>query len=126
MKPKMIPALALGLLAFAVAMPVEAQRGQGRMGPSLDERVAQLTEVLSLDEAQVPQVREVLEMEAEKRRETFQNLRGSGDRGAMMTAMQELQEETRTLLAEILSEEQLEKYDAHVEEMRQRRRPLLD
>ena len=43
----------------------------------------------------------------------------------MMQMMQEFQEETETKLAEVLSDEQMEKYREYVAEQQQRRRPPL-
>lgn len=126
MRRKTISALAFSLVAFAIAAPLDGQgRRMGGMGPNLDQQMADLTEVLSLTDEQVPQVREILEMQGEKRREMMQGMRGSGDRQAMMSAMQTHQEETTTMLGEVLTDEQMEKYEAHVAEMRQRRRPPL-
>lgn len=123
MRRILIPAVAFAMLGPWFAPSVQAQARQGRMAPGLDEQMVQLTERLALDSDQVPQVRAVLEAQAEKRRDALQSLRGSGDRAAMRATMEEIQQETRTFLTEILSEEQLEKYDAFVEEMGRRRRP---
>lgn len=124
---KMIGAFALVMVALAAAAPVEAQaqRGGRGFGMSLDDQVTALTERLTLDEEQVVKVREILETQAESRRERLQGMRGSGDRNAMMQAMQEMQQETETLLAEVLSDEQMEKYREYVAELQQRRRPPL-
>ena len=124
---KTIGAFALVMAALAVAVPLEAQaqRGARGFGMSLDDQVTALTERLALDEEQVVKVREVLETQAESRRERFQGARGSGDRNAMMQLMQELQQETETRLAEVLSDEQMEKYREYVAELQQRRRPPL-
>jgi len=124
---KMIGAFAFVLVALAAAAPLEAQaqRGARGFGMSLDDQVTALTERLALDEEQVVKVREVLEAQAESRRERFQGARGSTDRNAMMRMMREFQEETETLLAEVLSEEQMEKYRKYVAELQQRRRPPL-
>ena len=122
---KMIGAFALLLIAAAAAAPVEAQarRGGGGFGMNLDDQVTALTERLELDEEQVTKVREILQAQIETRQERFQGARGSMDRNAMMQMMQELQEETETKLAEVLSDEQLEKYREYVAEQRQRRGP---
>ena len=124
---KMIGVFAFVMVALAAAAPVEAQaqRGGRGAGMSLDDQVTALTERLTLDEEQVVQVRGILETQAESRRERFQGMRGSGDRNAMMQLMQELQQETETRLAEVLSDEQMEKYREYVAELRQRRRPPL-
>ena len=124
---KMIGAFALVLVALAAAAPLEAQaqRGARGFGMSLDDQMTALTERLALDEEQVVKVREILETQAESRRERFQAARGSMDRNAMMRMMQEFQQETETLLAEVLSDEQVEKYREYVAEQQQRRRPPL-
>lgn len=124
---RMIGAFALVLVALAAAAPLEAQaqRGARGFGMSLDDQMTALTERLALDEEQVAKVREILETQAESRRERFQAARGSMDRNAMMRMMQEFQQETETLLAEVLSEEQVEKYREFVAEQQQRRRPPL-
>ncbi|MCY3600924.1 MAG: hypothetical protein OXN85_13235 [Gemmatimonadetes bacterium] len=124
---KMIGAFALVMVALAAAAPLEAQaqRGARGFGMNLDDQMTALTERLTLDEEQVVKVREILETQAESRRERLQGMRGSGDRSAMMQAMQELQQETVTLLAEVLSDEQLEKYREYLAELQQRRRPPL-
>lgn len=124
---KTIGAFALVLVALAAAAPLEAQaqRGARGFGMSLDDQMTALTERLALDEEQVVKVREILETQAESRRERFQAARGSMDRNAMMQMMQEFQQETETLLAEVLSDEQVEKYREYVAEQQQRRRPPL-
>jgi hypothetical protein len=106
----------LGAFAFACALaaivvtPVQAQqpgRGPGG-GMSIDDQMAQLTEALSLTEEQVGPVRELLEVQSQRRQE----LRASsgGDREAMRAAMMEMQEETTMQLKEILTEDQMVKY----------------
>lgn len=119
MSKRMLAVLGLALsTTFAVA-PLEAQqrRGGGGMGMNLDEQMAQLTEVLELDEEQAVSVRAVLEAQMER----MQEMRASagGDREAMRAAMMEAREETNAQLAEILTREQMEKY---TELMAQRRR----
>lgn len=124
---KTIGAFALVMVALAAAAPLEAQaqRGARGFGMSLDDQMTVLTERLALDEEQAVKVREVLETQAESRRERFQGARRSMDRNAMMQLVQELQQETETLLAEVLSDEQMEKYREYVAEQQQRRRRPL-
>lgn len=124
---RMIGAFALVLVALAVTEPLEAQaqRGARGFGMSLDDQMTALMEQLALDEEQVVKVREILEAQAESRRERFQAARGSMDRNGMMQMMREFQQETETLLAEVLSDEQMEKYREYVAEQQQRRRPPL-
>jgi Spy/CpxP family protein refolding chaperone len=122
---KRVGGFAVILALGALALPLQAQQrgpGPGRgMGPDLDRQMAELTEVLDLTDEQAVEVRAVLEVQAEKRREMFAE-GPRGDREAMRAAMTELQEQTELQLAEILSEEQMEKYRAHVAE-RMRRPP---
>ena len=119
---RMIGAFALILAALAVAEPLEAQaqRGGRGFGMSLDDQMTALTERLTLDDEQATKVREILQAQTETRRERLQGVRGSGDRNAVMQLMQKLQEETETSLAEVLSDEQMEKYREYVAELRQR------
>ncbi len=119
---RMIGAFALILAALAVAEPLEAQaqRGGRGFGMSLDDQMTALTERLTLDDEQATKVREILQAQTEIRRERLQGVRGSGDRNAVMQLMQKLQEETETSLAEVLSDEQMEKYREYVAELRQR------
>ena len=119
---KTIGGFALMLVALAAAVPLEAQ---ARRGVSVEDQVTVLTERLELDEEQVPQVHAILQAQVEAGRERFQGLRGSMDRSAAMEIMQELQAETEAKLAEVLSDEQLEKYKEFVAEQRARRRPPL-
>ena len=122
---KMIGVFALMLVALAAAAPLEAQAQRGGRGfaMSLDDQMTALTERLELAEDQVTKVREILQAQAESRQERFQGGRGSMDRNAMMRMMRELQAETETRLAEVLSDEQLEGYREFVAERRQRRGP---
>ena len=120
---KTIAAFALILVALAAATPLEAQARQGGRGAamSLDDQMTALTERLELDEEQAPKVREILQAQAETRRERFQGMRGSMDRNAMRRILRQMYQETETKLAKVLSEEQVEKYRAYVAEQRQGR-----
>ena len=111
--------LAAALALVTMAAPLEAQRrGMGPRGPDLDRQMEQLTEVLSLTGEQVASVRAVLELQQEKRQELMGERRG--DREAMRAAMTEVQEETHASLAEILSEEQMKKFQEHQAQRRRR------
>lgn len=117
---------ALTVLMSAVLMPVQAQgrsRGGGR-GPNLDEQMETLVEQLELTDEQAESVRDVLEMQGERRREVFEGGSGGGDREAMRAAMAELQEETNLQLAEILTEEQMVKF-SEIQASRRRGPPPL-
>lgn len=108
---KNLATAAFALAMLAVVAPLDAQqrgqRGQGGQG-SMDDRMARMTEALSLTDEQVGPVRAVFEMQAER----AQELRSSagGDREAMRAAMMDMQEETNVQLADILTEDQMKKY----------------
>ncbi|WP_419160926.1 hypothetical protein [Candidatus Palauibacter sp.] len=125
---KMIGGLALIVVGFALVAPLEAQQRRGGAGArmNLDAQMAQLTELLGLDEEQATKVREILEAQATSRRERFQGARGSMNREAMMEIVQNMQAETNTKLAEVLSEDQMALYEGWVAEQMQRRRPPFD
>ncbi|WP_420632839.1 hypothetical protein [Candidatus Palauibacter sp.] len=125
---KMIGGLALIVVGFALVAPLEAQQRRGGAGArmNLDAQMAQLTELLELDEEQATKVREILEAQATSRRERFQGARGSMNREAMMEIVQNMQAETNTKLAEVLSEDQMALYEGWVAEQMQRRRPPFD
>lgn len=104
-----VAALALAALA-ALGSPAEAQQRRGPGGPpSLDDRMARLTEELSLTEGQAVGVREILEEMQERRSEMFSG-GPPDDREAMRRMMEELRQETDRRLAEVLDEAQLGKY----------------
>jgi len=109
----------------ALLLPVEAQqRGQrGQRGgrrPNLDDQIEALTTQLELTEEQAKSVRAVIEKQGQQRRELFRN--SGGDREAMRAAMGDLQEATDSLLAEILTEDQMVKYK-EIQSRRRRRGP---
>ncbi len=116
---KTIGALALIMVGSAAAGPLQAQGRRG--GPDLDEQMTALTEQLELNEEQAAEVRKILEVQGEKRQEAFQG--AGGDRSAMRGIMQEIQEETSLMLAEVLSEDQMATYEEILAERRQRRGP---
>lgn len=117
-------AIAWVVAAAAAPLEAQAQRGARGFGMDVNAQVTALTELLELDEEQATKVREILAAQAEIRRERFQGMtRGSMDRGAIMEMMQKLQEETETKLAEVLTEEQMDKYREFVAQQRQRRGP---
>lgn len=119
---KIFAAAVVALAIVGFATPADAQQRQGRgMGPNLDEQMAELTELLELDDEQATAVRAVFELQRERMRELRQS--AAGDRESMRAAMMEMQEEANLQLAEILSEEQMGKYREYLAERRQGRRP---
>jgi Spy/CpxP family protein refolding chaperone len=111
--------LALGL----AATPAFAQQGPGgRRMLSPDERLAQLTEQLELTDEQSEQMKPIIEEQSRKQQEVFEN--AGGDRATMRAEMMKLMEETDELYAEVLTEEQMNRYrEMRSERMRQGRPP---
>jgi len=85
--------------------------------PSVDERLAQMTEQLQLTEEQVAKVRPILEKQDRQRQELFQT--SGGDRETMRAEMRKLIEEGDQELSGVLTEQQMKK---HVEQRQQRMR----
>jgi len=102
--------------------------GQGRQRMSAEEQkqafesnFIELVASLELSEEAAPGVKEVLWAQQEKRTELFASLRGSGSREGMREKMGALQEETVTALADMLTADQLEKYQEIQESQRRNR-----
>ena len=98
------------------ATPALAQQGPGgRRMLSPDERLAQLTEQLDLTDEQAEQMKPIIDEQTKKQQDLFQN--AGGDRETMRAEMTKLVEEMDEQYAEVLTEEQMNKY----REMRQQR-----
>ncbi len=107
----------VALFALALAStPALAQQGPGgRRMLSPDERLAQFIEQLDLTDEQATQMKPIIDEQSKKQQELFAN--SSGDRETMRAEMMKLMEETDEQYAEVLTEEQMNKY----REMRQQR-----
>jgi len=99
--------------------------GQGGFGAppalSADEIVA----ALDLTDGQAPSVRAILDLSEGARDSLLESLGGSPERSqiaALRTEMEQIEEETRDQLSEVLSEEQLAAYDALIERHREETR----
>ena len=105
------------------ATPALAQQGSGgRQMLSPDERLAQLTEQLDLTDEQAEQMKPIIEEQTKKQQELFQN--AGGDRETMRAEMMKLRDETEELYSEVLTEDQMKKYQEMVQQrMRQGRPP---
>jgi Spy/CpxP family protein refolding chaperone len=112
-----MPAIVAMLALVGLAAPGLAQQGppQGRGMPSVDERLAQMTEQLQLTDEQVTKVRPILEKQDRQRQELFET--HGGDRETMRAEMRKLIEEGDKELASVLTEQQMTK---HVEQRQQR------
>ncbi len=87
-----------------------------------DQRLAQLTEQLDLTNVQVKQLKPVIDQQTKKQQELFEN--AGDDRAKMRTEMTKLRDETDKAYAEVLSEEQMEKYmELRLQRMRRGRPP---
>lgn len=95
---------------FAQGMRMSAEERKAAFDADFEE----LKTTLVLDEATTPKVKEILWTQQEKMMEMMAASRGGGQmaRQGMRQKMQELNAETRTSLAAVLSVEQLESYDA--------------
>ncbi len=114
-----IPAVVATLTLAWLAAPAMAQQGppQGRGMPTVDERLAQMTEQLQLTEEQATKVRPILEKQDRQRQELFEKY--GGDRETMRSEMRKLVEQGDEELAGVLTEQQMKK---HVEQRQQRMR----
>ena len=124
----------LGMLTLLTVVMAGSVFGQGRQQMSAEEQkqafessFVELVASLELSEEVAPGVKEVLWAQQEKRTELFASLQGSGSREGMREKMGAMQEETLTALADLLTADQLEKYQEIQEAQRrnrgQRRRP---
>ena len=103
--------------------PAVAQQGPGgRRMLDADQRMAQLTTQLDLDDAQVEQLRPIVEEQTKRQQALFDSY--SGDRETMRAEMSKLRDETDEQFAGVLSEQQMKKYrELRQQRMRQGRPP---
>ena len=117
-------AIALACIALVLTTaPAAAQQGPGgRRMLDADQRLAQLTTQLDLDDAQVEQMRPIVEEQTKRQQALFESY--SGDRETMRAEMTKLREETDEQFAEVLTKEQMNKYrELRQQRMRQGRPP---
>jgi len=116
------------LLLASISIAAAQAQGQRRMSPeeqkeAFDANFAELTTALALSEEDAPVVKDILWTQQEKRNELLASMRGSGGgqfaRQGMREKMNELQADTNAQLADVLSEEQMEKFQAFQAERRQ-------
>lgn len=104
------------LATFAFSYDALAFRGDSAR--NLDNRIAVLSEKLQLTDTQINQIRPILENQIQKRKEIFEvySLQGNGDRRALRNQMRALREQTRLQVKDLLTEEQIAKYEAWQQE----------
>ena len=109
----------LTLLALT-ALPAAAQGGQGRGGQMQQRMREMLFEGITLTDTQKASVDSIQEAIQAERMELRQN--ASGDRQAMMSAMQATQKKEMDAIRGVLTPEQVTAFDANVEKVQQMRR----
>ncbi|MCC6462614.1 MAG: DUF4890 domain-containing protein [Saprospiraceae bacterium] len=106
------------LLLTAAALQAQPGGGPGRMSPEqrAEQQTTNMTEQLSLSEAQSSKVGEINLKYAQKMKE----LRASadGDRDAMRAAMGTIRQEQDAELQTVLTQDQWKKWDAYRQEQR--------
>lgn len=108
--------LGLAIVAATAATAGRAAAQERPRGPDPEHRLERLTEVLELTEDQATAVGEILAEQDETRMELW--ARERDHREQMRDQMRALLDNTEGRLAEVLSEQQMETYRAHVREMR--------
>jgi Spy/CpxP family protein refolding chaperone len=114
----LIAAIALGGLVALCNTATAQDKGGGKRGMSVEERMTRLTEELKLTDEQKPKVKAVIEDENKQ----MQELRGDTslsreDRRSKITSMREA---TNKKLKEILKPDQWDKYEKMQAEMKQK------
>lgn len=102
--------LLLIILTLIQAIPTMAYRKKPNKDP--EQIIATMQEQLELTDVQVERIQPIVQEQSEKRRELFKKYRPQGRQGlsAMREEMQKLRSEMDAQLAEILSDDQIEKY----------------
>ena len=126
---RFLPVLLFATLLTSPSLYAQGGRGGGPGGPGMQGRMkAQIDEViekLALSEEKSKTVRGILEGEMEERMTIFQGFagnQGGNSRQMMREEMDALQKKTTEKLAEVLSEEEMKKYEEIQTEMQERRR----
>ena len=105
-----------------LALAVLPTSGQGRRmsdeerKEAFDANFAEMTTALALDDATAPRVKEILWTQQQNQTKLMADMRQGGGnafaRQGMREKMTEMRAETEALLADVLSEEQMEAYQA--------------
>lgn len=105
---------ALSLVAVAVVVTLGLAANAQERGPMLDR----LQTALGLSDEQTVAVEKILGEQAGQRRALMQEARDTGNRRAVRDRMQAMTASTQKKLAEVLSEDQMAKYQEMREQMR--------
>ncbi|MDJ0829918.1 MAG: hypothetical protein QNI92_08705 [Desulfobacterales bacterium] len=92
---------------------------------NLEQILADMQQQLNLTDAQVEQVRPILRVQSQKRKELFDKYRSQGRQGrsAIHSEMQTLRAETEAQLVAILSNDQMQAYRNMQDQRRERMQP---
>ena len=118
-KFSIIAVLALGSLVASsnlASAQDQKEKGGGRRGPSVEQRMERMTEELKLTDEQKPKVKAVLEASQKKRQELFTD--SSVPREERREKMRGIMENENKKLKEILTPDQYTKHEKMLEEMR--------
>ncbi len=110
-KPVLLGGILTSVALLLTPFTVHAQNGQNRQA-DLDSFMNGLTERLVLSDAQVAQVRPIMEAQFEKQHELVQRDRRSGNPGELQGEMDRQRQETHKLLSNVLTERQMSEYHA--------------
>jgi Spy/CpxP family protein refolding chaperone len=102
------------IVALSLQQVAQAQRM--RMSP--EERAKALKDTLSLSDEQTAKITKIYETQQTEMRAKFEELQG--DRDAMREAMQAMTAKTDSLIAAVLTKDQLVKYQEFQKQMRER------
>lgn len=118
MKKQLIAAIVLGALV-AFSPVTQAQEKKGR-GPSVEEQIKQLTELLALTAEQKPKIEALVKEQGEKMRAIFAD--SNTPQEDRRKKMGEMRTEFTGKIKAVLNKEQGEKYDKFVAEQAAKRK----
>ena len=110
--------LALLVPAAVFAQPAGRPMGGARHMPSVDDQLGELSQKLSLTDAQKPQVKAILQDQRDQMKQAMDN--SSGSREDNMSKMREIHEKASGKIREVLTDDQKTKYDKLQEERHKR------
>ena len=119
-KYSVIAVLALGSLVASSNLATaqdQKEKGGGRRGPSVEQRMERMTEELKLTDEQKPKVKAVLEDAQKQRQELFTDS-SNVPREERREKMRAIMEKENKKLKEILTPDQYAKHEKMMEEMR--------
>jgi hypothetical protein len=112
------------LMLATLAFFYEALAFRGNSARDPEQLIAELSEKLRLTDAQVEQIRPIIENQMEQREEIFEKYSSQGRQGrpALRQEMRDLRKDTHSQITSLLTEEQIAEYEAFQQERFQKRR----